>query len=146
MANIMPPATTAHHERAAAREGRRRLLDEQACSARSAPALGIAVLGAILSASFRSDMEGPASALPGEVGHAVRESIAGAAGVAEALGPQGATLLRTANEAFVTGVHWASGGAALMTLIGVLVVARWMPGKSAPVVSPDLVKAESAVG
>ncbi|WP_066365813.1 MFS transporter [Herbidospora mongoliensis] len=145
MANIMPPATTAvmnalPREKAGVGSSMSNVFRQVGSC------LGIAVLGAILSASFRSDMEGPASALPGEVGHAVRESIAGAAGVAEALGPQGATLLRTANEAFVTGVHWASGAAALATLIGVVVVARWMPGKSAPTVVPDLVKAESAVG
>ncbi|WP_062443578.1 DHA2 family efflux MFS transporter permease subunit [Herbidospora daliensis] len=145
MANILPPATTAimnalPREKAGVGSSMSNVFRQVGSC------LGIAVLGAILSASYRNDMEGVAAALPGDVGHVAQESIAGAAGVASALGPQGSSLLHAANEAFVTGVHWASGGAALMTLIGVFVVARWMPGKSAPTVIPDLVKAESAVG
>ncbi|WP_308170066.1 MFS transporter [Acrocarpospora catenulata] len=96
--------------------------------------LGIAILGAVLSASYRNGMEGQAAGLPAEVGHLVTESIAGAAGVAAELGPRGAALLAAADDAFMTGMHWAAAGAAVVALIGALVVARWMPGRP-PVIS-----------
>lgn len=129
MANIMPPATTAimnalPREKAGVGSSMSNVVRQVGGT------LGIAILGAVLSASYRSDMEDKVTALPEQLRHVVTESISGAAGVAENLGPQGAKLLDAANAAFVTGVHWAALGSALVALIGTLVVARWMPGKA----------------
>jgi hypothetical protein len=109
--------------------------------------LGIAILGAALSASYRSGMEDKVGALPEQARQVVTESISGAAGVAEQLGSRGASLMDAANTAFVAGIHWAALGSAVVALIGALVVARWMPGKgavAAPVAKSEPEK-ESAV-
>ncbi len=129
MANIMPPATTAimnalPREKAGVGSSMSNVVRQVGGT------LGIAILGAILSASYRNDMEGKVAALPEQLHHVVTESISGAAGVAAGLGERGASLLDAANAAFVTGVHWAALGSAFVALIGTLVVARWMPGKA----------------
>ncbi|WP_174876213.1 MFS transporter [Acrocarpospora corrugata] len=93
--------------------------------------LGIAVLGAALSASYRGAMEDKVAGLPPEAAHAVTESIAGAAAVTERMGAQGAALMSVANDAFVVGIRWAAVGSAAVALLGAFVVGRWMPAKGA---------------
>ncbi|GAA0983607.1 MFS transporter [Acrocarpospora macrocephala] len=146
MANILPTSTTAimnalPREKAGVGSSMSNVVRQVGGT------LGIAVLGAALSASYRGNMEGQVTGLPPEAAHAVTESIAGAAAVTERMGAQGAALMDAANDAFVTGIHWAAAGSALVALIGALVVARWMPGKSvkyAPAHAAD-VERESAV-
>lgn len=136
MANIMPPATTAimnalPREKAGVGSSMSNVVRQVGGT------LGIAILGAILSASYRNQMEDKVTALPEQLRHVVTESISGAAGVAGQLGPRGAGLLDAANSAFVTGVHWAALGAAFVALVGTAVVARWMPGKAAATAAVD---------
>jgi EmrB/QacA subfamily drug resistance transporter len=137
MASIMPPATTAimnsvPREKAGVGSSMSNVVRQVGGT------LGIAVLGAVLSASYRHDMEGRAAALPEQVRHIATESISGAAGVAERMGAQGASLMKVANEAFVGGMHWAALGAGLVVLIGTFVVLRWMPGKESAVAPATL--------
>ncbi|MCT9930034.1 MFS transporter [Planotetraspora sp. A-T 1434] len=129
MANIMPPATTVimnslPREKAGVGSSMSNVVRQVAGT------LGIAILGAALSASYRNGMEGKVTALPEQLRHVVTESISGAAGVAGRLGPRGASLMETANDAFVSGIHWAALGSALVALAGALIVALWMPGKT----------------
>ncbi len=135
MANILPPATTAimnsvEREKAGVASSMSNVVRQVGGT------LGIAILGAALSASYRHDMEGKAATLPEQFRHIATESISGAAGVAEHLGAQGASLMKVAGEAFVGGMHWAALGSAVVAFTGALLVARWMPGR-APVVVPD---------
>jgi EmrB/QacA subfamily drug resistance transporter len=135
MANILPPATTAimnsmPREKAGVGSSMSNVVRQVGGT------LGIAILGAVLSASYRQDMEGAAAALPEQFRHVATESVSGAAGVAEHLGAQGASLMKAAGEAFIGGVHLAAVGSAVVALLGAFVVARWMPGR-APVVVPD---------
>ncbi|GIH25582.1 MFS transporter [Acrocarpospora phusangensis] len=150
MANIMPTATTAimnalPREKAGVGSSMSNVVRQVGGT------LGIAVLGAALSASYRGSMESQVAGLPPEAAHAVTESIAGAAAVAERLGPQGAALMHAANDAFVTGIQWAAAGSALVALFGAFVMARWMPGKDGKYVpshaagNPVNVERESAV-
>jgi EmrB/QacA subfamily drug resistance transporter len=147
MANILPPATTAimnslPREKAGVGSSMSNVVRQVGGT------LGIAVLGAALSASYRGDMEDKVSGLPEQLRGPVSESISGAAGAAEHLGAQGAGLMKAANEAFVTGMHWAALGSAVVALVGVIVVGLWMPGRSAeaaPVTAGEPEKKEAAV-
>ncbi|MFO7398025.1 MAG: MFS transporter [Actinomycetales bacterium] len=145
MANIMPPATTAimnalPREKAGVGSSMNNVFRQVGGT------FGIAVLGAILSAVYRGEMEGKAGALPEPLREAVVESISGAAGVAGRLGPAAARVMAQANDAFLTGMHWAALGAAAIGLLGALITARWMPGKAAAAAEvPGERKKEAAV-
>ncbi|WP_117213573.1 MFS transporter [Allorhizocola rhizosphaerae] len=96
-----------------------------------AAALGIAVLGSVVMAVYRDQMESAAGALPEQVRGAATESVAGAYGVADRLGAAGAPLVNAANDAFIQAMHWAAVGSFIVGMIGVLVVSVWLPRKSA---------------
>lgn len=87
-------------------------------------ALGIAVLGTILSSGYRSGVEPAASALPPEAAEAVTENIGAAFRVAQSAGiPE---LVDTAKEAFVDGMttaFWAS--AVWGAVIAVIILVRY---------------------
>jgi EmrB/QacA subfamily drug resistance transporter len=95
-------------------------------------ALGIAVLGSVLSAVYRSEIAGSLTGLPASTHEAASESISGAYGVADRVGPAAAPFLASANEAFVTAMHWAAGGSAIMAVVSIGVVLKWLPRWSAP--------------
>lgn len=86
-------------------------------------ALGIALLGSLSTAIYRSAMvEQLPKALGAEARQAVADSLAGAESVAEAV-PAG--TMEQAQAAFVTGVNWAAGlCAAGVAVLAVLAVTR----------------------
>jgi hypothetical protein len=94
-------------------------------------ALGVAVLGSVLSAIYRNEISGVVAALPEPARSVAAESISGAYGVADQAGPGTAGLASSANEAFVTAMHWAAGGSAIVAAISILVVLAWLPARSA---------------
>ena len=104
-------------------------------------ALGVAVLGSVLSQVYRNGMEGPLAPLPEAAREAASESLAATYAVADSSGPAGAALLGPANAAFVDAMHWAAGGSAIVALLGVAAVVRWMPGRAIRR-TPELVEAE----
>jgi EmrB/QacA subfamily drug resistance transporter len=131
MANVMPPATESvmaslPREKAGVGSAVNNTIRQVGGS------LGVAVLGSVLASSYRSAMAGPVSALPEPVRHAASESVAGTYGVAEALGPAGRALITPANAAFIDAMHHTAVFAAAVGLLGVLVVLRWLPRRSAP--------------
>ncbi|MEU8363044.1 MFS transporter [Nonomuraea sp. NPDC048882] len=85
-------------------------------------ALGIAILGTVLTSAYRAGLDLPAGA-PG--GEAAAESIAGAVGAAAALpAEQGEQLVRAAQAAFIEGMHLTSYvTAALLAVVAVLALA-----------------------
>jgi MFS family permease len=132
MANIMPPATTAIME-ALPRE-KAGVGSAMSNTVRQvAGALGVAVLGSVLSSSYRGQMAPVLAGLPADVQHSAGESIMATMGVAEALGERGQALVQPAFTAFIDGMHVTALVAAAVALLGVVVVARWMPGKPRPV-------------
>ncbi|HLU71035.1 MAG TPA: MFS transporter [Nonomuraea sp.] len=136
MANIMPPATTAIME-ALPRE-KAGVGSAMSNTVRQvAGALGVAVLGSVLSSSYRSQIAPALEGLPAHVQHAGGESIMATAEVARSLGERGAPLMDLANDAFVHGMHVTALSAAVIALFGAGVVARWMPGKPRPLPQPD---------
>jgi EmrB/QacA subfamily drug resistance transporter len=134
MANVMPPVTEsvmASLPRERAGVGSAVLNTVRQVGG----ALGVAVLGSVLAAVYR-DRIGDLSALPAPAQAAARESIAGAYGVAERAGPVGTPLIDAANDAFVTAMHWAAAGSAIMAVAGIGVVLAWLPRRSAPFAPP----------
>ena len=101
-------------------------------------ALGVAVLGSLLSAVYRGQITDAVAGLPGPAKDAASESIAGAHGVAEHMGQAGTPLIAAADHAFVSAMHWAAGGSALIALVALVMTLAWMPRRSAvlPVAAP----------
>ncbi|MFI5836517.1 MFS transporter [Micromonospora sp. NPDC051300] len=134
MANIMPPATESimsalPREKAGVGSAVSNTIRQVA------GALGVAVLGSVLSAVYRDQVAPAVSALPEPVRDAARESVSGAYAVADRLGPAAPRLIDAANDSFVSAMHWAAGISALVALFGMVIVFRWMPGR--PLVAPD---------
>jgi EmrB/QacA subfamily drug resistance transporter len=99
-------------------------------------ALGVAVLGSILSSGYRGDMD--AVTAPA----AAHDSLAGALGVAAHVGgPAGERLTAVAQQAFVNGMHSAVLVAAGIALAGALVALVFLPSREA---APALVPAPVA--
>ncbi|WP_229398387.1 MFS transporter [Micromonospora okii] len=128
MANIMPPAT----------ESIMSALPRQKAGVGSAVsntirqisgALGVAVLGSVLSALYRQDVTPALRDLPAAAHEAAAESISGAYAAAGQLGPAGPALVASANHAFVSAMHWAAALSAAVAALGILVALRWMPGR-----------------
>ena len=125
MANVMPPAT----------ESVMSSLPREKAGVGSAVsntvrqiggALGVAVLGSVL-----AGVSGAVAGLPATARDIASESITGAYGVAAQAGPAGAAITDAANDAFISAMHWAAGGSAVVALLGVAVVLAWLPRQSA---------------
>ncbi|MGK5676388.1 MFS transporter [Micromonospora sp. URMC 106] len=142
MANIMPPAmesimSALPREKAGVGSAVSNTVRQVA------GALGVAVLGSVLSAVYRADVDSALRDLPAGARDAAGESISGAYAAAGQLGPAAPQLIAVANDAFVAAMHWAAGLAAVVSAVGILVVLRWMPGRSpaaapAPAAEPEL--------
>lgn len=88
-------------------------------------ALGVALLGAVLSAGYRDAIDDRLDGVPDVAAGPAREGIATAIAAADGAGDQSAVLVRAAQDSFVDGWQrsmWA--GAGVMALLFVLVVAR----------------------
>jgi MFS transporter, DHA2 family, multidrug resistance protein len=92
-------------------------------------ALGVAALGAVISSVYRGQLGNATDGLPSAAASAAKQSISGAYGVAEHVGPSAAPLLQHANDAFITAMHDASIGSVAVALFGALVALIWLPGK-----------------
>jgi EmrB/QacA subfamily drug resistance transporter len=102
-------------------------------------ALGVAIVGSVMSSLYRGDMTEVVrrSALEGGAADAVRSSLGGALEVARQLpADAGAALARTAREAFVSGMHRGVLVAAAAALIGAVVTAVWLPARAHDHVEP----------
>jgi hypothetical protein len=96
-------------------------------------ALGIAVVGSVLSSGFRSSIGDSGVALPGEAG----ESIQAATRAAHELGPDGAALARAAHDAYADAMPAAILVLVGAILIGVLVTLLFMPKGQHPRAAAD---------
>ncbi|MEM8619487.1 MAG: MFS transporter [Actinomycetota bacterium] len=87
-------------------------------------ALGIALIGSLLSSGYRSSIADTAETLPEPLAEPVEEGIGQALAVAGELGPQGADLAVAARDAFLDG--WASSMTVAAVLAAVTGVAAFM--------------------
>jgi EmrB/QacA subfamily drug resistance transporter len=98
-------------------------------------ALGVAVLGSLLSSGYRGDMDAAVSGLPAGAGDAASEGVGGAMAVADKIGgPAGDTLAATAEQAFTNAMNTTVLIAAAAALIGSLLAAALLPSKKRAVV------------
>jgi DHA2 family integral membrane protein (MFS transporter) len=95
-------------------------------------ALGIAVLGSVLSTAYRNGIEDKLTVLPAAVRETAGESIESTLGVAAKLGPQGRALVAPANDAFLHAMHVTALCGTGIALVGALVVALFLPGRQQP--------------
>ncbi|MGC4893566.1 MFS transporter [Micromonospora sp. DT31] len=128
MANIMPPATESimsslPREKAGVGSAVSNTVRQVA------GALGVAVLGSLLSAVYREQVAPATAALPAPAREAARESVSGAYAVADRLGPAAPRLLDAANDSFVSAMHWAAGVSAVVAALGLMIALRWLPSR-----------------
>jgi DHA2 family integral membrane protein (MFS transporter) len=92
--------------------------------------LGVAVLGALLSASYRSGISGHLDALPPALRGPAGESIEGTLGIAEQPQLHASALVDPAKDAFVHAMHVTALGAAVAAVLGLIVALAFLPGKA----------------
>ncbi|HZN18774.1 MAG TPA: DHA2 family efflux MFS transporter permease subunit [Micromonosporaceae bacterium] len=137
MANVVPPATesivaTLPRERAGVGSAIGNTMRQVG------GALGVAVLGSVVSSIYRGQMAAPTAGLPEPARELAAESIAGGYAVAEQLGGGGGVLLRAADDAFVEAMHWAAAGSAVVAALGMVAVLVWLPRRVAPLQSLEV--------
>jgi EmrB/QacA subfamily drug resistance transporter len=108
-----------------------------------AVALSVAVLGSILSSSYRSSLNPTLAHLPAAARNGAGESITATQAVAAQLGHAGQFLLDPANAAFVDAMRVTTGVAAALAVVGGLALLRWLPGRKRPTIE-ELVAIEVA--
>ncbi len=88
-------------------------------------ALGVALLGAVLTAGYRGAIDSRLDGVPDDAADTAREGVANALAAADGVGAQAQALTRAAQESFVDGwqqAMWA--GAVVMAVLFVYVLAR----------------------
>jgi EmrB/QacA subfamily drug resistance transporter len=95
-------------------------------------AIGVAVLGSLMSTVYRNGVKGHLDGLPAPTRHAAGESIEATLGVAAKLGPKGQGLVGPADHAFIHAMHVTAAASGGVALIGALVVLVFLPGKAKP--------------
>ncbi|WP_456317211.1 MFS transporter [Streptomyces mirabilis] len=94
-------------------------------------AMGVAVLGSLLSTTYRNGIDGHLGVLPASDRHAAGESVQATLTVAKKLGPAGRALVGPAHDAFIHAMHITAAGSAFVALVGAVVVLVFLPGKDA---------------
>ncbi|MFE7521598.1 MFS transporter [Streptomyces halstedii] len=136
MAHVMPPVTVAvmqalPRERAGSGSAINNTFRQVG------GALGVAVLGSVLSTVYRGDIEKHLDGVPAAARGVAGESIEATLGVAAKLGPAGEPLVAAANDAFIGAMHVTAAGSAAVALIGAVVVGLFLPGRTgAPAQKP----------
>lgn len=92
-------------------------------------ALGVAVLGSVLSSSYREAIAPALTALPGQVADAARESIGAALAVAGQIGAEAAPLAEAARSAFTDAMGTTALLAAGVALAGAIIVSIFLPAR-----------------
>jgi EmrB/QacA subfamily drug resistance transporter len=92
-------------------------------------AIGVAVLGSVLSTVYRNGINDHLGVLPPGARHSAGESIQATIGVAEKLGPRGQSLIQPANDAFIHAMHVTATCSAVVALIGAVVTLVFLPPK-----------------
>lgn len=88
-------------------------------------ALGVAVLGSILSSTYRTDLAASVDGLPSAAAETAQGSLAGALSLADEV------VAEAARQAFVDGMHAAFVVAAAIGAVAAAAVACWLPGRAA---------------
>ncbi len=92
-------------------------------------ALGVAILGSVLSTAYRGRLGSSVDVLPEGLRHDAAESIGGTYAVLGAAGPAADRLQQAASDAFVHAMHVTALAAALVALLGSVIVWVFLPGR-----------------
>ncbi|MFF1396405.1 MFS transporter [Streptomyces sp. NPDC058287] len=92
-------------------------------------ALGIAVLGSVLSTAYRNGIEDKLGLLPAGLRHTAGESIEATLGIAAKLGPRGDALVGAANDSFLHAMHVTALCGAGIALVSAVVTVLFLPGR-----------------
>ncbi|MDQ3766426.1 MAG: MFS transporter, partial [Actinomycetota bacterium] len=106
-------------------------------------ALGIAVIGSVLSSSYGDAMSPAVSNLPARAALAASDSVGAALNIAGHIGPQGSALAQAARNSFVVSMGDAVTVAAGVALLGAAVALIFLPSRARitenePEVTPSL--------
>jgi EmrB/QacA subfamily drug resistance transporter len=94
-------------------------------------ALGVAILGSLLSTAYGNSMESTTAALPPEAAHAAGDSVGAALAIAERVGgPQGVALTQAAHSAFIDAMSTTVLVGAGVALLGALVALIFLPARA----------------
>jgi EmrB/QacA subfamily drug resistance transporter len=108
-------------------------------------ALGVAVIGSLVTSLYASRVEDATAPLPQVAADAASGSVGGAVTVAQQLpGDSGAALAHTATIAFTDALGLALVVAAVASLSGAVLVARFLPARHRAETAPDVVPAQLA--
>jgi EmrB/QacA subfamily drug resistance transporter len=103
-----------------------------------AGALGVAVIGSLVSSLYSSDVEGSLGALPPQAQAAAEGSIGAAGAIAAHLPPDPASsLLATTGDAFTQAMGIGLSVAAALAAAMAVVVARFLPARERPLPEAD---------
>jgi DHA2 family multidrug resistance protein-like MFS transporter len=94
-------------------------------------ALGVAILGSVLSTVYRSQLGSAVDVLPAAARHDAAESIGGTYAALGAAGPAAGRLQQAASDAFVHAMHVTALCAVVVVLMGSAVVWLYLPGRRA---------------
>lgn len=92
-------------------------------------AVGIAVAGSVLAAQYAHALAPVLDAFPAPVRSAASESLANALEVAKQLGPQGTTLTKLAESAFLDAMDLSLIVVSTVVVVAAAFVAVWAPGR-----------------
>ncbi|WP_443063073.1 MFS transporter [Streptomyces sp. NBC_00483] len=92
-------------------------------------ALGIAVLGSVLSTAYKNGIEDQLLPLPAGLRDAAGASIEATLGVAEKLGPRGEALVGAANDSFVNAMHITALCGAGVAVLSAVLTGMFLPRK-----------------
>ncbi|MFC7330724.1 MFS transporter [Marinactinospora rubrisoli] len=146
MALVMPPATESIMS-SVPRESAGAASAVQNTVRQVATALGVAVLGAVVSTVYRGRIEPLLHDLPAAVRQPAAESIEATLVVARGLGPAGEHLVAPAKEAFLSGMHLAALCSLAIGILNMVIVLVWLPRHSARAPAPARARADRpAVG
>ncbi|MFC9456986.1 MFS transporter [Streptomyces sp. NPDC056637] len=107
-------------------------------------ALGIAVLGSVLSTAYRNGIEDKLALLPAGLRHTAGESIEATLGIAAKLGPRGDALVGAANDSFLHAMHVTALCGAGIALVSAVVTVLFLPGRPPGTAAEE--STEEAVG
>jgi hypothetical protein len=109
-------------------------------------AIGVALIGSVMAAGYRSGIAERAAALPGEQGHVVTEGIGGALATAPQLNPSaGSSLIADAQHAFLGGWSSAMFLAAGVSLVAAIAAALLIPRRTDEQTDDEVVGEELAI-
>jgi hypothetical protein len=107
-------------------------------------ALGVAVIGSLISSLYSRDVQGSLEALPPEAQARAEDSVGAASAIAAQLPPEASSsLLATTGEAFTQAMGIGLTVAAVLTAVAAVVVLRFLPSREH--VAADAGEAEPAL-